>query len=189
MEPATGVPAAANGVPPAVVAELEAGAARLGATLASLPDAHWARRPAPDAWSAAEIVEHLILVEQGIGRLLAERLPGAPDDPDPAPDAMESRIRAAMGNRVEIRVKSPEPFAPTGRFPTPAALREAMAATRAATLALARGGAVPFRLRRAPHPRFGPLDGVQWLVFAAAHAERHLEQLREAVAAIAPGST
>jgi hypothetical protein len=188
MESAAGVPAA-NGVPAALVAELEAGAARLHTALASVPDARWTARPAPGAWSAAEIVEHLILVEQGIGRLLAERLPAAPDDPDPAPEVMEARIRAVMGNRAEIRVTSPEPYAPTGRWPTPAALREAMAATRAATLAFARTTTIPLRARRAPHPRLGPLDGVQWLVFTGAHADRHLEQLREALAAIAPGST
>lgn len=176
-------------IPAAVLAELEENAARLRAALASVPDAAWAARPAPEAWSVAEVVEHLVLVEAGIGRLLAERLPAAPDDPDPAPDVMEARIRAAMANRVEIRVKSPEPFVPTGRWPSPAALREAMEATRTATLAFARTTTLPLRARRAPHPRFGPLDGVQWLVFTAAHADRHLAQLRETLAAIAPGST
>jgi hypothetical protein len=29
----------------------------------------------------------------------------------------------------------------------------------------------------APHPTFGLLDGCQWLLYLAAHTERHLVQL------------
>jgi hypothetical protein len=34
----------------------------------------------------------------------------------------------------------------------------------------------------APHPVFGPINGYQWVLFIGQHEERHLEQLREALA-------
>lgn len=33
------------------------------------------------------------------------------------------------------------------------------------------------RMKGAPHPIFGPLDGVQWAQFAAAHNERHRSEI------------
>jgi hypothetical protein len=173
-----------SGVPAALRQELEEGAARLRAALADVPDARWTVRPAAEAWSIADVVEHLVLVERAIQGLLASRfVDAAADDRDPDPEATERRIRRAMGNRVEIRAKSPEPFAPTGRWPAAAALREEMGRTRDATLAFARACTADLRRHRSPHPGLGPLDGIAWLVFVSVHADRHLDQVREIEAA------
>jgi hypothetical protein len=58
-------------------------------------------------------------------------------------------------------------------------LAAAYAASRDELLAWLRETNAPLRSHRLPHPRLGPMDGVEWLVFLATHDQRHVAQIRE----------
>lgn len=153
---------------------------------ASIPPADRTRRPAPDAWSPAEVMEHLRLVEGGSARLLARRLARAREAGLGAESSDASRLggfaRLALPDDT-ARLQAPEAVAPAG----PAEDAEAaLAETRRALDAVLRDGdGLALGEVRATHLRFGELDLYQWLEFIALHERRHarqLERLREALA-------
>jgi hypothetical protein len=45
-------------------------------------------------------------------------------------------------------------------------------------VAWVRGTPADLRAHGLPHPVFGVFDGIQWILFAAAHTDNHLPQLR-----------
>lgn len=54
--------------------------------------------------------------------------------------------------------------------------------------AWARGATFDLRAHGLPHPVFGDFDGIPWILFAAAHTDNHLPQLRELRAHHGPSS-
>lgn len=164
---------------------------RLKEAIAAIPDDRWLMAGEADAWSPAQIVEHLALTEGSTLRLLTTRFdagaePRAPASwaPERSRDEISQRdadIVTRLGDLGEKR-KAPEMVSPTGRFAT---REEAVSA-----FAQARGGAIAFaaqateeelRKRVAPHPAIGPIDGIQWLLFLAFHGDRHAVQLEAIV--------
>jgi uncharacterized damage-inducible protein DinB len=160
--------------------ELERTRTALLETIAAVPADAAATVPAPGTWSVAEIVEHLQIVEDGIGRRLGQlakqaELLGA-----------ETESTSVLGalDRFSLRVRSRAIKAPAGVTPTGVrTLSESIAAlgiSRARLLELLRrvSGRALSELK-APHPLIGPLDFYQWLLFLAQHEERHAAQIRE----------
>lgn len=139
-----------------------------------VPAARWACAPAPGRWSAAEVVEHLVLAERAVLAFVAGPLREAP--PAPVPTIGDARLLAVTLDRTR-RHRAPERCAPAGRWTVRGPLLDAFDAARAATLAHLRDAGDELAAHAAPHPALGWLDGRQWLLFAAAHAERHVAQL------------
>jgi hypothetical protein len=80
-----------------------------------------------------------------------------------------------------LRLDAPERLRPVGQGARPAALCAGLEAARDTAISLAVAHREALRARTAPHPHFGQLDGAQWLLFLAGHADRHAAQLRELV--------
>lgn len=154
----------------------------------SIPPADRERRPSDGAWTPAEVVEHLRLVEGGSARLLVKRLQRAREAGLGSESDSRSRLGSLAAYDIDNALQRFE--APEGVRPAPgasAAPAEAgLEATRAALhdlLAAADGLALGDV--RAQHMRFGDLDLYQWLEFIALHERRHarqLERLRDALA-------
>ena len=86
-----------------------------------------------------------------------------------------------MPNREAKRFKATDLLAP-GREPTNREETIASFTTaRERTIAFARTTNADLRLHFQRHPALGMIDGYQWLLFAAAHSERHTLQAREIV--------
>ena len=103
----------------------------------------------------------------------------APEE-EPAADAAaaEGRYRTLMADR-SAKFNAPEGFAPSGTWATTDALVAAQLANHTTTLHYVHGTQDALRWHRLPHPALGPMDGVQWLVFMAAHTRRHVQQIEE----------
>jgi hypothetical protein len=145
-------------------------------SLAGLAEKDWEKKPAPDRWSAGEIVHHLILVEvqrlQWLKDLLAGRRESAPPRPEPIPDIASYR-------RKEQRVQTKEDMQPTAGIQPKillAGFRRGRAETRAfaSEVDLARLQEVWLMTKS-----FGALNGAEYLEFLAAHTERHADQVLE----------
>lgn len=162
------------------VSRLEQSWALLVDATGGLTDADWRRRPGPSAWSALDIVEHLALVEHSVAVLLAERLPARP----PAPPDRRSTVADDEVIRIiedrRHRVIAPDRARPK-RDPsvTPAVALEALSTKHGWFIQYARETLDDLRARLAPHPAVGLLDAYQWLLFVAAHMNRHVSQLVE----------
>jgi DinB superfamily len=153
---------------------------RIVEQVASLNEAQQSFRPAADAWSVAEIVEHLAIIEGNMVRLVSKLLAKIESEtgvdsttPHPMPpfslDDYEAQIR-------DEKLIAPEAIQPRG-----AALADSLARlneSRAALNALRpRIECTDGTRAQYPHPFFGPLNLYQWLAFIGMHEARHLGQL------------
>jgi hypothetical protein len=149
------------------------------------------RRPAPDCWSAAEILEHLSLVEHRFTAMLATRIDEAlqaglapeSSERDPLPLAIEQR----MADRTNKRT-APETAIPSGTLDDRAALAAAERARAALRETVQRGDGLALGTVHHRHAFFGELTIYQWVELIAHHERRHVEQIRELRAQLAAGT-
>ncbi|HSP93195.1 MAG TPA: DinB family protein [Thermoanaerobaculia bacterium] len=163
----------------AAVAELEASRRRLLAALDGLTEDEWSRRPASDRWSIAECAEHVAAAEFPLARFFAS---GARSEPSEE-ERREIRrkddfVRSFLRDRSQ-RGEAPERIRPKGRFPNREETIRAFEERRAANLAYVRETSETLRDRYGPHPFAGMIDGYQWILFLAAHTDRHAAQIEE----------
>jgi hypothetical protein len=138
--------------------------------------ARW--KPAPDRWCILEYVEHLAVSDDALVGLVQRTLknPAQPETPDER-SQREKKIRETPIPRGVNH--PPDRLKPSGRF---ASLPDAVAAFLAArerTTEYARTTQDDLRQHFSPHPVLGSLDGYQWLIGNARHAESHAGHIRE----------
>ncbi len=159
---------------------LDATRARLTSSVEGLGEGQEHFRSAPECWTIAEIIEHLAIAESSsvklFDRLLqkaeAEGRTRAEGDPF-APVSIAEQAAPFRGQKFQ----SPDPLRPTGRVALAdslASLGDSLERIRALRPRLERADCAE---QRFPHPAFGPLNLYQWLLFTAAHEERHLAQI------------
>src|ERR1041384_3925420 len=152
---------------------------------ARLNEAQQNFRPTESAWSVADVIEHLAIIEGNMVRLVTKLLgkvesadDGTSTEPRPMPpfslDDYEAQIR-------DQKLVAPEEIRPRGAplNESLARLRESRAALNALRprIELAHGTRAHY-----PHPFFGPLNLYQWLAFIGMHEARHLSQIEGLVA-------
>jgi hypothetical protein len=126
-------------------------------------------KPAPDRWSVAEALEHIIIVKT------VQQAPNA------SPNAIEDEflVRRVAG-RVD-RFKGPDMLMPTGQWPVHQ-LPEEFEAVRRRSFEFTASTKAELRQHGFPHPILGELNCYQWLLLIPAHCERHLAQAAEVMA-------
>lgn len=141
-----------------------------------LSDSQWNFKPAAENWSIAGIVEHLAIIEERV----QARINQMPDSPVAEADRDNLRIDRVILSEVPRRsnkVQAPPPICPTGRW-TPDESLKHFKQRRGHTLQLL-AEAPCLRGRLQPHPVLGGLDGYEWILAAAAHTARHIDQILE----------
>jgi len=165
------------------IAYLEETKADILNSTATLSEAQWRMKPSAEAWSPADCVEHLAIVEAHLLRQIQDLAKG--------PAAAEEVLAATPGKEDVIvklvpsrgrKVTAPEGARPANRFPNADELRAHFTEVRDRTILYVRTTKDPIRQRAFNHMIFGPLDGYQWIIFCGAHTERHRKQLEEALA-------
>jgi hypothetical protein len=142
------------------------------------------RRRHDTAWSVAQVVEHLAIVEDGTGRLIGKllRQVEGTSDPDTAPITPTlARFQVMDAN---VRPIAAPPMVTPGDTATLAEATARQGASRErviAALTAASGRALGTVSH--PHPVLGVLDGYQWALFLAQHQRRHFAQIRAILAA------
>lgn len=153
---------------------------QLEALVASTPDELWAKKPGPDRWSVAEVVEHLALAEPLLFGFV-ERSLAAPADPNWALVAGAMPIDALI-DRISDRsqkAKAPEPAQPKGGMSRADALAK-YAGARQVTSEFVHRTDAPVKKHVAELP-FGKNTAHQILVLIGAHNLRHNAQIAEAL--------
>jgi hypothetical protein len=171
-----------------VLNHLDGHRAALEQSVAAVPEALRGRRPAPDRWSVAEIIEHLGIVEGSITQLLggqldAARAAGLGTERETSPVVPTVPVGRLLDRGAPLVAGARS--LPTGGLGADAAW-EVLAARRRALrelLLVADGLALSEVI--IPHPLLGPLNVYQWLVFVGAHEGRHAGQVQEVAAAFA----
>ncbi len=138
-------------------------------------------KPAPDRWSVADCLEHLITVEnrcyEGLSNALREPADSAKRS---AFDDRDDELLQIVTDRSSRR-QAPEAIHPSGRWPQDQLVREFQAA-RKRTIDLAATTECDPRQHFFAHRAFGDLDCYQWMLLVAAHGDRHRAQIEEVIA-------
>jgi uncharacterized damage-inducible protein DinB len=163
-----------------IVQHLERGRAEFLASVAGLSAAQVTIRPDPARWSVLDCVEHVTMVEERFLGWLenAKKL----DEP-----RIDKQKEAGLLTRVadrSVRAQSPEAVLPTGRFTTLEQALEKFNANRTRSIQFALDRSDELYFLAAEHPRFGPMNGAEFLMIITAHARRHAAQIHEVRAAL-----
>ncbi len=161
-------------------AELEAVATRL-------PYERWSDRPSADAWSVAQVFDHLHLSESGTARLLAKRIARAKEA-----GVGQERSSESVMNALDFfplidgpKRQAPEIVVPRADARAPD-VHDALRRSRADLHAALRDGeGLALGEVTATHPALGLINLYQWVLFIGQHEARHTRQVEAIVRALA----
>ena len=139
-------------------------------------------RAEEDSWTIAECVEHLAIAENAFGSFIEKALA---TPPNPAMrDSLKMKDEDLMGLITDRSktFKTAEPFEPTGKFGSFEESVNVFLTKRKEHIEFVRTTQEDLRNRFNNDLPFGLVDGVQVLIFAAGHSERHVLQMEEVMA-------
>jgi hypothetical protein len=146
----------------------------------------WQFKPAVERWSIAEIIEHVILVQERVLGRIRQDLATAPAPP-PHQDCtvVDSIIVSQFPNRLS---KFPSPIPATVQLDKAAAVGrycdncDTFAKLLTTTDGLRDHAFESVPLRAISKEVYSVMDGYQLILAGAAHAERHTKQILEVIA-------
>jgi hypothetical protein len=147
------------------------------AAVTGLSEAQMKFKPAPDRWSVAETLEHIAKSEDFLFLNVTDKIMKAPAGAaDRDAVKIDAMVLAMIPDRSH-KAQAPAPLVPKSVW-TPAESLDHFLASRAKTIAFLESTA-DLRAHVADSPLGQPLDAYEWLLFIAAHSERHTKQIRE----------
>lgn len=145
---------------------------------AGLSEAQWNFKPAPDRWSVAEVTEHIASAEGYLRGMIVEKVLTAPARPDGEDvKAIDELVLTAIPDRTTHR-QAPEPLKPTNRFSSGPGSVKQFIESRGQTEDFLRSHD-DLRAHAIDSPLGKKLDAYEWVLFIAAHSERHTKQILE----------
>ena len=162
-----------------LVAMLEENTKAFHEAISGLTEQQWNFHESEDRWSIGEVAEHIVISEG----LLSGMIGGVVLASEPSEAAADSvtvtdeEVVALMADRSQ-KFKAPEQGIPKGVYATPEEAVAAFDEARKSTMQLLQTDK-DLRKHVGPHPAFGTIDGYQWFLFIASHANRHLAQIEQ----------
>jgi hypothetical protein len=133
---------------------------------------------APEKWSVAQVLEHIASAEDMLmGMVQGQVMSGPPRDAGEDVKAIDDLVLMAIPDRSQKR-SAPEPLIPMNRYGTVKDTVAHFKESRAKTIAFLKDNK-DLRGHAIDSPLGKKLDGYQWLLFIAAHSERHTKQILE----------
>ncbi len=167
-----------------LLAELERSRVELHSTVRSLSPEQRDAAPVGEEWSVAQILEHLAIVEDGVGRLVSRFKKAAQEA-----GAFEHDTSSVLGglDRFDVsnpsrRIEAPPAVLPVNGLTTAEALDKLEAVRERFVSALKQASGLAIGTQSHLHPALGQLDGYQWVLMLAQHERRHVAQIRRIVA-------
>jgi hypothetical protein len=145
---------------------------------ANLSEAQWNFKSAPDRWSVAEVMEHIAAAEDYLRGMIVEKVMTAP--PRPAGDdiaAIDEMVITMIPDRSH-KAQAPEPLKPVNRFGSGQGALKHFVESRQQTVDFLNQHD-DLRAHAVDSPMGKKLDAYEWILFVAAHSERHTKQINE----------
>lgn len=145
-----------------------------------LSDAQMKFKPAPDRWSVADCLEHIVMAEKGIFGMEQNGVK-QPANPDRRKEikVKDEELIKMIGDRSQ-KHKAPEMMQPKGTFTTSAAAIQAFTEQRDKIIDYVKTTNDDLRNHVIDMPNGGaPMDAYQVLLLAASHSGRHTKQIEE----------
>ena len=138
----------------------------------------WNFKAGPDRWSIAQCVEHIAAAEDLLFGMINGQVMKAPARTKPEDVAvLDQFVLTAIPDRSH-KAQAPEPLKPTNRFGSPDAALKRFDDSRAQTIAFLEKTR-DLRAHATDSPLGKQLDGYEWILFIAAHSDRHTKQILE----------
>jgi hypothetical protein len=150
-----------------------------------LTDAQWQFKPAPDRWSIAENLEHMVTVEETILGPIRQQLAQAPPQLADRNSTEVDRIVLEKFPDRTVKAKAPEFLNPTGQCTLSDALERVTRNYRRVCEYVVSAHDLREHTVDAPplnyitNGAYTTMDGYQWALGLAAHDERHIRQIAE----------
>ena len=147
-------------------------------TTKGLSEAQWNFKPGPDRWSVAQVMEHIAASEDTLFGLVTEKIMKAPPRAEAADvKAIDDMVLARITDRSR-KAQAPQELVPTNRYGSPDAATKHFIESRARTAEFLQK--TPDLRAHAVDSQLGTkLDAYEWILFIAAHSERHTKQINE----------
>ena len=161
------------------LSELHAGRKLLLDAVAGLSEAQWNFKPAPDRWSVSEVAEHITLAEDFLFNA-SQQILTSPATPEKKAE-VQGKDEIVLTKTLDRSRKgtAPEPLVPSHKWASHQEMIEQYKKSRDRTIAYVSTTQDELRSHFYKHPAYDLLDAYQWLLFMAAHSERHILQLKE----------
>jgi DinB superfamily len=143
-----------------------------------LSEAQWNFKPAPDRWSVAQVMEHIAASEDFIrDNLLKEKVMVSPPGPGGRDLKKTDEAVMAMVPDRSHKAEAPGPLVPSNRYGSPDGAVKHFLTSRATTEEYLKAtSGLRDHVMDGPVPK---MDGYEFVLFIAAHSERHLKQINE----------
>jgi hypothetical protein len=152
---------------------------RLLRAAGAIPPEFWKTSPREAAWSAAEVIAHVMTIERtvtGVARRILRK------QPKHTPLLRRFRLPFGLAEIRLVRMKNPIPVDPQLLREKELMLAE-LQEVRGGTLALIEENwNRDLSVYRWRHPFLGSLNAYQWFAFLGSHQIRHEKQIREIAA-------
>ena len=148
------------------------------ASTKGLSEAQWNFKPATNRWSVAEVTEHIAAAEDFLMDMVKDKVMTAParaagEDVK----AIDDFVLKAIPDRT-VKAQAPEPLQPNNRFGSPKNSLKHFKESRAKTIKFLKE-TTDLRQHAVDSPLGKKLDAYEWVLFIAAHSERHTKQIEE----------
>jgi hypothetical protein len=143
-----------------------------------LSAAQWNFKSAPDRWSLAEVTEHIAAAEDFLRGMVVEKVMVAPARPAAEDVVAIDEMVVRMVPDWSHKKDAPDPLKPTNRFGSPDASLKHFLEARATTEDFLTK-TPDLRAHAIDSPMAKKLDAYEWILFIAAHSERHTKQIQE----------
>jgi hypothetical protein len=139
-------------------------------------------QPTSESWSVLMCLEHIYLTEKALAGMVEAVMEQAANPEDR--EHLVSTDDEIMNNIVDrsAKFKAPEVLHPVSEFETAVQALEAIIGNRAKIFELIENHSVIDMRNRVAEAPFGKIDGYQYILFIAGHAERHSLQIDEIMA-------
>jgi hypothetical protein len=134
----------------------------------------------PDSWSVAECVEHLAISENMFNQMLTTSLSTPADASKRAEVQMKDEQLMTIIRDRSNKVKTSEPFEPSGKFGSYEETLEALMNKRAEHIEYIKTTDDDLRNHYGKLP-FGTIDSYQMILFMSGHMDRHVAQIDEVI--------
>ena len=143
-----------------------------------LSEAQWNFKPGPDRWSIAQVMEHIAASEDFIlDGLIKEKVMTSPQgQPDRDVKKIDDAVLTMIPDRTH-KAQAPDALQPCNRFGSPDESLKHFIESRTTTEQYLK--TTPGLRDHVMDGPVGKMDGYEFILFIAAHSERHTKQIEE----------
>lgn len=142
--------------------------------------------PDGEKWTAGHLVEHVAIVSGGMAGICGSLI-GKAKDAGAVSDgtiAISDDYFTRLGTATNVKVEAPDRVRPTGGVAIVESLERLTIANGTFASLQKDFETVGLNEPTFPHPFFGDLTAVEWLILVGLHEHRHTEQLEQMIAKV-----